>query len=903
MDLTCKTDPRRDAVRRLKGRNGLDYVEVDDTGVPTLYVYFLGKLPPELATNKPGIEKFLRIDGGERITGLSIVDVDPQVQDDPEKDDFLVVTLNRAGDFSAYTLTLVGVEGIDPRYDSATFRFGISCPSDLDCATTCDCPPAPLAEPQISYLAKDYGSFKQLIYDRLSVLVPGWTERHAPDLGVTLVELLAYTGDQLSYYQDAVATEAYIGTCKQRISMRRHARLVDYLMHEGCNARTWVQIAVSGHLELSSSQIAFITGLNVPISAKQSVMQIEAVDELPGRSYEFFEPLPSTPARTIALRPGHNRIAFYTWGRRECCLVKGATSATLVDTWLVDAPPQDTPPNDPGVPAGNVPTDGETVPGTTEPNGGATPAGYTPAPSADAADGARKDTGRASTRLPAPTRALDIHVGDVLIFQEVLGAKTGNPADADPSRRWAVRITKVELTEDPVYLVDVPRSRETRHVPTPLVNIEWAPEDALPFPFCISALGQAPECAYLADISVALGNLVLVDHGRTVSQTLPPVPCEAGIACCECEGAPSDVTQRPAQYRPVLHQSLLVFSAPLPTPSAPASLTLAQDPRAAVPALALIDDSGRGWTARRDLLASGPDDRDVVVEVDNHSRAHLRFGDDEIGRAPNCDEGFDATYRIGGGVAGNVGADAISVLVLNNLTVDGITITVRNPLPARGGTDPESIEEVRALAPAAFRREIERAITADDYATIAERNLMLQRAAAQLVWTGSWYEADVAVDPLGSESVDDNLLDVVKKQLFRYRRMGHDLHVERAVYVPLEIVLDVCALPGYERGRVKSALLARLGNGFSPCGKRGFFHPDELTFGGAVFLSRIIAAAQGVQGVGSVAVTEFHRLFEPANHEIDNGILPLASNEIAQLDNDPNHPERGQLTITVHGGR
>jgi len=27
MDLICRTDPRRDAVRRMKGRNGLDYVE------------------------------------------------------------------------------------------------------------------------------------------------------------------------------------------------------------------------------------------------------------------------------------------------------------------------------------------------------------------------------------------------------------------------------------------------------------------------------------------------------------------------------------------------------------------------------------------------------------------------------------------------------------------------------------------------------------------------------------------------------------------------------------------------------------------------------------------------------------------------------------------------------------
>ena len=69
-------------------------------------------------------------------------------------------------------------------------------------------------------------------------------ERNAADLGVALVELLAYVGDYLSYHQDAVATEAYLGTARRRVSVRRHARLVDYRMHDGCNARVWVQMHV-----------------------------------------------------------------------------------------------------------------------------------------------------------------------------------------------------------------------------------------------------------------------------------------------------------------------------------------------------------------------------------------------------------------------------------------------------------------------------------------------------------------------------------------------------------------------------------------------------------------------------------------------------------------------------------
>jgi uncharacterized protein (UPF0147 family) len=52
-----------------------------------------------------------------------------------------------------------------------------------------------------------------------------------------------------------------------------------------------------------------------------------------------------------------------------------------------------------------------------------------------------------------------------------------------------------------------------------------------------------------------------------------------------------------------------------------------------------------------------------------------------------------------------------------------------------------------------------------------------------------------------------------------------------------------------------------------------------------------------------VRVKKFQRLFESANHEIANGVLPLSPTEIAQLNNDPNFPEHGRLEITMGGGR
>jgi len=50
-------------------------------------------------------------------------------------------------------------------------------------------------------------------------------------------------------------------------------------------------------------------------------------------------------------------------------------------------------------------------------------------------------------------------------------------------------------------------------------------------------------------------------------------------------------------------------------------------------------------------------------------------------------------------------------------------------------------------------------------------------------------------------------------------------------------------------------------------------------------------------------VTRLQQQFAAANGELENGILSLGPFRIAQLENDPNYPDRGVLKITVVGGR
>ncbi len=902
----CSAPARRERLRRSGTLNGIDYVEVGNDGV-SLCVHLFGAIPVGLGVAN------VRVSGGDRITGLRALSVNVEDEPDLHDDACLRVVLDREGDHTAYCLCLVDASsgneparwlaypGFDPRYACATLRIRLDCANALDCAEEPPCVQPATAPPEINYLAKDYQSFRQLLLDRMSLTMPAWQERHVPDLGIALVEALAYTADYLSYYQDAIATEAYLGTARRRISVRRHARLVDYRMHEGCNARALVALDYAGDddLPLALDNLLLLVPPARPSGAPPGVIDAAALEAARAQGALIFEPMPLDGMTIFNVVAAHSAIHLYTWGDEMCCLSRGSTRATLVDT-----PPRSPPPP----PAPNAP-----VPNI---------------------------AGPMPTAATAPPRALKLAVGDLLIFEEVLGPQTGNPADADPMHRHAVRLTDVQTSVDPLD-------------GTLLLDVAWDPCDALPFDLCLSVRAPSPDCAWLHDVSLARGNVLLVDHGEHVRgqcncaplcapagadgdypgltaalaevpdactrcEALPEdcwlVPGSAQYGCCRCEGAVQDVRRPPSATGHVLPDTALTWAEPLPL-DAPVCLLFARDPRLALPQVSVYGgrldavlvagtpDPRWQWQPVYDLLESGPDDRHVVVEIDDDGAAHLRFGDGVLGAQPQAGDFFRAASRIGNGSVGNVGRDSIVWLALKSgaLSAD---LKPRNPLPAAGGTEPESTAEVKLYAPGAFRATPLRAIIADDYAMFAAQAPELQGAAAALEWSGSWYAADVVVDPLGRETLPTGLAQEIRTQLERYRRIGHDVEVRAACYVPLLIELFVCVLADFLQAQVKAELHDRLSAGLRRDGAPGFFHPDRLRLGAPIYVSALLAEAQAITGVAHVEVTTLARADGGLSGEVPaDGVLHIAAREIAQVDNDPDHPDHGSIAFTLGGGR
>jgi hypothetical protein len=165
-------------------------------------------------------------------------------------------------------------------------------------------------------------------------------------------------------------------------------------------------------------------------------------------------------------------------------------------------------------------------------------------------------------------------------------------------------------------------------------------------------------------------------------------------------------------------------------------------------------------------------------------------------------------------------------------------------------------------------------------------------------WTGSWYTVFVTVDRLRGAPVDEEFEEKLRNCLERYRMAGQDLEIDAPRFVPLEIEMAVCVRPPYFFADVERALREAFSNRTLPDGRRGLFHPDNFTFGQAVHLSVIYAAAQAVPGVDSVVVTRFQRQGIESHAALDSGTLNIERLEIARLDADPNFPERGSLRFT-----
>lgn len=618
MIFRCCEQRRLEVLRRSGSKNAIEFLEVLDhaapAGVPpqrTLFVRLLHPAPALTTDN-------LRISGGTRIPTVAIewmgfADALPSQAEAGLTDGLdelprtLVIRTASSGDFSRYTLAIVSDSGndappadFDPLLSRIDFSFKVECPTDYDCDAPLPCAAPIVPAPRIDYLAKDYAGFRRLMLDRLSLLVPGWKERSAADLGVTLVELLAFAADTLSYRQDVVANEAYLNTARQRISVRRHARLVDYHLHEGSNARAFVHFQVlrgaGAQLLPRHSRLLTSAGDAPPVIEPGSPQERAAR----AAGVQVFE-----TAHDATLHASLNELDFYTWGDESCCLPRGATRATLAgdheelkagDFLVFEEVLNPTSTGEADAQADANRAHRHVVRLTRVSSGSDPSGGLFEDPPIDG---------------PVPVTEIEWDASDALPFALCISA----PLHA-----------RVSIARGNIVLAD---HGETVHDE----DLGVVPKPPAPFARRDHVVGECcdpPKPAPRAPRYRPLLAGVPLTHGFDFARLLAPPP-----------DAPQDFWSAAA-----LRALGARDAAPL-----------------IAPVTGKLDDESDEWSAQRDLLGSDGQATDFTVEVRDDGRAQLRFGDGVHGRMPAERTALEATYRQGNGAVGNVGAESITHLV------------------------------------------------------------------------------------------------------------------------------------------------------------------------------------------------------------------------------------------------
>ena len=492
MLVACKRDAeqRRAVLLARPDLNGIDRVEVDPSDHRILSVFFIRPVPPANAANPAdtadafGISaqpSRIAIEGGTRIVGVKTVDGDPEV--DADGTPYLEVVTDRPGDFSVYTLRIDGVPALDRYFSVIRFSFMAACPIDVDCRHVVPCEPRLLTEPLLDYMAKDYASFRRMLLDLLPQLNPGWVERNPSDLGMALLELLAYEGDRLSYFQDAVANEAYLETVRHRISARRHARLIDYRMHDGRNAWTYVHLGVNAACTLAQGT-KIVTQSSRRWSARSS--RPTGRWTTPPSPSRHSGPTRRWRPLSFSRRPTgrHStrrttRSSIHAWGNDDCCLPAGITEAYLFAA----------------------------------PNG-------------------------VNVVRPA------IAAGDALLFEEVRDPLRGVESDGRPDPSAGRHRHERPEHRRPAVPADASRRRASAQLRPAIRRCRCFASSGAAAMHSVSrcaSLLAAPTSGSIRNVSVARGNLVLADHGLTTSETINlGVPLDAG------PGLPSRAVARSA---------------------------------------------------------------------------------------------------------------------------------------------------------------------------------------------------------------------------------------------------------------------------------------------------------------------------------------------------------------------
>lgn len=302
----------------------------------------------------------------------------------------------------------------------------------------------------------------------------------------------------------------------------------------------------------------------------------------------------------------------------------------------------------------------------------------------------------------------------------------------------------------------------------------------------------------------------------------------------------------------------------------------------------LSSDGIQEWEEVADFADSGPEDRHYTWDG---ASGEIRFGprvrypDGTVrqhGAIPSeGDEIVVTGYRTGGGSIGNVGAGTLRQLRTTIPYIDRVT----NLGPARGGADPETVENAKVRGPMTLRTG-QRAVTVRDFerlaldasAEVARARCLPSDAPGGPVRVLLVPEIEKAPSELALDdfALSDELVDAVSSYLDDRRLVGTRVEVGTPFYQGVTVAALIRSLPGRPAGLVRQRALDVLNGFINPLtgGSEGTGWPFDTDLN-AANVAQLLESVDGVDRIEEILFFEY---------DLRTGVRHGAGKELIRLD-------------------
>jgi len=261
-----------------------------------------------------------------------------------------------------------------------------------------------------------------------------------------------------------------------------------------------------------------------------------------------------------------------------------------------------------------------------------------------------------------------------------------------------------------------------------------------------------------------------------------------------------------------------------------------------------------------------------------------------LGEIPNPSNTMYIRYRVGGGNSSNLGPKVLIKLGVINFIVNGVdstvnnnvrnSLTITNPIPALGGMDQPSMEEIRNMVRYNFSAQ-ERCVTIKDYQSRVK--LMPGRFGVPFR-SGVWEERNkvnvciLALDEnskLTTQSTS-TLKHNIAEYLADFRMLNDYITIKNGRVINLSFKVDLFTDKVTPSGEIIAGVVQTI---------REYMDINKWDMGDNIYLSQMIENINNVPGVLNIYdIWVYNKVNENGKYSLNEISQPLKDNATRQID-------------------